>query len=255
MGASRQRSRKTTRISSSAHFDPAVGRRTLTGPRIHGRVAPLRARRIRRRSTGSDAASSTRRWCVAKRDRRARGRRSGRSPSRRLAAFRDDDSRRARDGNPGRPGTRPVREGGSVRVTVPSWRVDIAAEDDRGGHPLRGLTSALPAPFVPRSVSRAEEVPTSFDLRGDGLLKSRLFFFVEAENGVRSAAPGAPVSSASAAVRRSAPPVIGLLRAHFACAVWRTSRSSRSDELRMESEKKKEKISAEGRPKTEEHRR
>jgi phenylalanyl-tRNA synthetase beta chain len=118
-----------------------------------------------------------------------------------------------------------VREGGSVQVTIPSWRVDIAAEEDLIEEVIRcegydRLPETLPAPFVPRSVSRAEGVPdrTRDLLAGMGLLECQTYSFVsEAENApFASAAPGAPVVIENPLgepfTTLRATPVIGLLQ-------------------------------------------
>ena len=122
-------------------------------------------------------------------------------------------------------GLSPVLEAGAVRVTVPSWRIDVASEEDLIEEVIRcegydRLPETLPAPFVPRTVSRAAQVPdrTRDLLAGMGLLECQTYSFVsEAENApFAPAAPGAPVVVENALgepfTTLRATPVIGLLQ-------------------------------------------
>jgi len=99
-------------------------------------------------------------------------------------------------------GLSPSLEGGTVRVEVPSWRVDVSCEEDLVEEVIRcegydRLPETLPAPFVPRTVSRAAQVPDRARdlLAGVGLLECQTYSFVSAEENAPFAAagPGAPV--------------------------------------------------------------
>jgi phenylalanyl-tRNA synthetase beta chain len=122
-------------------------------------------------------------------------------------------------------GLSPERDGGAVRVTVPSWRVDLTAEEDLIEEAIRcegydRLPETLPAAFVPRTVPRAAQVPDRARdlLAGMGLLECQTYSFVsEAENApFASAAPGSPVVIENALgepfTTLRATPVIGLLQ-------------------------------------------
>ncbi len=122
-------------------------------------------------------------------------------------------------------GLAPVLEGGAVRVTVPSWRIDVTSEEDLVEEVIRcegydSLPETLPAPFVPRTVSRAAQVPDRARdlLAGMGLLECQTYSFVsEAENApFASAAPGAPVVVENPLgepfTTLRATPVVGLLQ-------------------------------------------
>jgi phenylalanyl-tRNA synthetase beta chain len=122
-------------------------------------------------------------------------------------------------------GLAPALEGGVVRVTVPSWRIDLTSEEDVVEEVIRcegydRLPETLPAPFVPRTVSRAAQVPDRARdlLAGMGLLECVTYSFVsEAENApFASAAPGAPVVVENPLgepfTTLRATPVIGLLQ-------------------------------------------
>ncbi|MBK9065041.1 MAG: phenylalanine--tRNA ligase subunit beta [Acidobacteria bacterium] len=122
-------------------------------------------------------------------------------------------------------GLAPVLEGGAVTVKVPSWRIDVTSEEDLIEEVIRcegydRLPETLPAPFVPRTVSRAAQVPDRARdlLAGMGLLECVTYSFVsEAENApFASAAPGAPVVVENPLgepfTTLRATPVIGLLQ-------------------------------------------
>ena len=122
-------------------------------------------------------------------------------------------------------GFSPVRESDAVRVTVPSWRIDIACEEDLIEEVIRcegydRLPETLPRPYAPARPSpsalvadRARDV-----LAGLGLLECQTYSFVsESENlPFASAAPGAPVVIENALgepfTTMRATPVIGLLQ-------------------------------------------
>jgi len=122
-------------------------------------------------------------------------------------------------------GFSPVREGDAVRVTVPSWRIDITCEEDLIEEVIRcegydRLPETLPRPYAPARprvsalvADRARDL-----LAGLGLLECQTYSFVsEAENlPFASAAPGAPVVVENALgepfTTMRATPVIGLLQ-------------------------------------------
>ncbi len=122
-------------------------------------------------------------------------------------------------------GFAPVREGDAIRVTVPSWRVDIAGEEDLIEEVIRcegydRLPETLPRPYAPaRPPAAALVADRARDLlAGFGLLECQTYSFVsEAENApFASAAPGAPVFIENALgepfTTMRATPVIGLLQ-------------------------------------------
>ena len=167
-------------------------------------------------------------------------------------------------------GLSPVLEGEAVRVTVPSWRVDVASEEDLVEEVIRcegydRLPETLPAPFVPRTVPRAAQVPDRARdlLAGMGLLECQTYSFVSASENLpfESAAPGAPVVVENALgepfTTLRATPVIGLLQS----AQHNVRRGLRDLALfevgtafgwnPEKREKEKEKISSEGKEKRE----
>lgn len=122
-------------------------------------------------------------------------------------------------------GLAPALAGGAVNVTVPSWRIDLTSEEDVVEEVIRcegydRLPETLPAPFVPRTLSRAAQVPERARdlLAGMGLLECATYSFVsEAENApFASAAPGPPVVVENPLgepfTTLRATPVIGLLQ-------------------------------------------
>jgi phenylalanyl-tRNA synthetase beta chain len=122
-------------------------------------------------------------------------------------------------------GFAPVRDGDAIRVMVPSWRVDIAGEEDLIEEVIRcegydRLPETLPRPYAPARPSAAALVADRARdlLAGFGLLECQTYSFVsEAENApFASAAPGAPVLVENALgepfTTMRATPVIGLLQ-------------------------------------------
>jgi phenylalanyl-tRNA synthetase beta chain len=122
-------------------------------------------------------------------------------------------------------GLSPERDGGAVRVTVPSWRVDLAAEEDLIEEVIRcegydRLPETLPAAFVPRTVPRAAQVPDRARdlLAGMGLLECQTYSFASAAENApfAAAAPGTPVVVENPLgepfTTLRATPVIGLLQ-------------------------------------------
>ena len=118
-----------------------------------------------------------------------------------------------------------VREGDALRATVPSWRVDIADEEDLIEEVIRcegydRLPETLPRPFAPARPPQAALVEDRARdlLAGFGLLECATYSFVsEAENApFASAAPGASVLIENALgepfTTMRATPVIGLLQ-------------------------------------------
>jgi phenylalanyl-tRNA synthetase beta chain len=122
-------------------------------------------------------------------------------------------------------GFSPVREGDAVRVTVPSWRIDVACEEDLIEEVIRcegydRLPETLPRPYAPARprpealfADRARDV-----LAGLGLLECQTYSFVSAAENLpfESAAPGTPVLVENALgepfTTMRATPVIGLLQ-------------------------------------------
>jgi phenylalanyl-tRNA synthetase beta chain len=122
-------------------------------------------------------------------------------------------------------GFAPERDGGVVRVVVPSWRVDVTAEEDLIEEVIRcegydRLPETLPAAFVPRTVTREAQLSDRARdlLSGMGLVECQTYSFVaDAENApFASAAPGPPVVIDNALgepyTTLRATPVIGLLQ-------------------------------------------
>ncbi len=122
-------------------------------------------------------------------------------------------------------GFAPVQNGDTVGVTVPSWRVDVAGEEDLIEEVIRcegydRLPETLPRPYAPARPSRAALVGDRARdlLAGFGLLECSTYSFVsEIENApFASAAPGAPVIVENALgepfTTMRATPVIGLLQ-------------------------------------------
>jgi phenylalanyl-tRNA synthetase beta chain len=99
-------------------------------------------------------------------------------------------------------GFSPVREGESLRATVPSWRVDIAGEEDLIEEVIRcegydRLPETLPPPHAPARPPQAALVEDRARdvLVGVGLLECATYSFVSGSENApfASAAPGAPV--------------------------------------------------------------
>jgi phenylalanyl-tRNA synthetase beta chain len=122
-------------------------------------------------------------------------------------------------------GFAPVPLDGTLRVAVPSWRVDVEAEVDLVEEVIRcegydRLPETLPAPYVPAKEKRAfafEDRVRDLLVAG-GLLEASTYSFVsENENRpFESAAPGSPVvlenPLAEPYATMRATPVIGLLQ-------------------------------------------
>jgi phenylalanyl-tRNA synthetase beta chain len=122
-------------------------------------------------------------------------------------------------------GFSPGREGDAIRVTVPSWRIDVTCEEDLIEEVIRcegydRLPETLPRPYAPaRPRSSALVADRARDLlAGLGLLECQTYSFVsEAENfPFECAAPGSPVVIENALgapfTTMRATPVIGLLQ-------------------------------------------
>jgi phenylalanyl-tRNA synthetase beta chain len=122
-------------------------------------------------------------------------------------------------------GFSPVREGDTVRVTVPSWRVDVACEEDLIEEVIRcegydRLPETLPRPYAPaRPRPEALVADRARDLlAGLGLYECQTYSFVSASENLpfESAAPGRPVVVENALgepfTTLRATPVIGLLQ-------------------------------------------
>ena len=122
-------------------------------------------------------------------------------------------------------GFSPLLEGGTLGVTVPSWRVDVAGEEDLIEEVIRcegydRLPETLPRPYAPARPSRTALVGDRARdlLAGFGLLECSTYSFVsETENApFASAAPGPPVLIENALgepfTTMRATPVIGLLQ-------------------------------------------
>jgi phenylalanyl-tRNA synthetase beta chain len=122
-------------------------------------------------------------------------------------------------------GFSPVREGESLRATVPSWRVDIAGEEDLIEEVIRcegydRLPETLPPPHAPARPPQAALVEDRARdvLVGVGLLECATYSFVSGSENApfASAAPGAPVLIENALgepfTTLRATPVIGLLQ-------------------------------------------
>jgi phenylalanyl-tRNA synthetase beta chain len=122
-------------------------------------------------------------------------------------------------------GFSPVREGESLRATVPSWRVDVAGEEDLIEEVIRcegydRLPETLPRPYAPVRPPQAALVEDRARdlLAGFGLLECATYSFVSGSENApfASAAPGAPVLIENALgepfTTLRATPVIGLLQ-------------------------------------------
>lgn len=122
-------------------------------------------------------------------------------------------------------GFAPVREGDAVRVTVPSWRVDVTCEEDLIEEVIRcegyeSLPETLPRPYAPaRPRPEALVADRARDLLvGLGLFECQTYSFVSASENhpFESAAPGTPVVIENALgepfTTMRATPVIGLLQ-------------------------------------------
>jgi phenylalanyl-tRNA synthetase beta chain len=233
-------SERTTRVLlEGAHFDPRAVRRTARSLGMHTdashrfergtdpeatRAGLDRAARLILEACGGTLCRGT----IDVRERRAspHARRTLTLRLARLAAFLGMDIPAARCAEIlDALGFSPVREGDALRVTVPSWRVDIAGEEDLIEEVIRcegydRLPETLPRPYAPARPSQAAVVEDRARdlLAGFGLLECATYSFVsEAENApFASAAPGAPVLIENALgepfTTMRATPVIGLLQ-------------------------------------------
>ncbi len=122
-------------------------------------------------------------------------------------------------------GFAPVLRDGTLRVSVPSWRVDVEAEVDLVEEVIRcdgydRLPETLPAPYVPAKEKRAFAFEDRVRdlLVAEGLLEASTYSFVSAEENrpFENAAPGTPVvlenPLAEPYATMRATPVIGLLQ-------------------------------------------
>ncbi len=122
-------------------------------------------------------------------------------------------------------GFSPGRAGDAIRVTVPSWRIDVACEEDLIEEVIRcegydRLPETLPRPYAPaRPRPSALVADRARDLlAGLGLLECQTYSFVAASENLpfESAAPGSPVVIENALgepfTTMRATPVIGLLQ-------------------------------------------
>ena len=232
-------SEKTTRILlEGAHFDPRAVRRASRSLGMHTDASHRfergtdpeatrdgldRAARLILDSCGGTLCRGT----IDVRERRAspHARRTLALRLERLATFLGMDIPAARSAEIlAALGFAPILEGDTLRVTVPSFRVDIAGEEDLIEEVIRcegydRLPETLPRPYAPARPREAALVPDRARdlLAGFGLLECMTYSFVsEAENApFASAAPGAPVLIENAlgepfTTLRSTP-VIGLL--------------------------------------------
>ncbi|HEX2758227.1 MAG TPA: phenylalanine--tRNA ligase subunit beta, partial [Thermoanaerobaculia bacterium] len=233
-------SERTTRVLlEGAHFDPRAVRRTARSLGMHTdashrfergtdpeatRAGLDRAARLILEACGGTLCRGT----IDVRERRAspHARRTLTLRLARLAAFLGMDIPAARCAEIlDALGFSPVREGDALRVTVPSWRVDVAGEEDLIEEVIRcegydRLPETLPRPYAPARPPQAALVEDRARdlLAGFGLLECATYSFVsEAENApFASAAPGAPVLIENALgepfTTMRATPVIGLLQ-------------------------------------------
>ena len=233
-------SAKTTRVLlEGAHFDPRAVRRTSRSLGMHTDASHRfergadpeatrdgldRAARLILDSCGGTLCRGT----IDVRERRSspHARRTLMLRLTRLAAFLGMDIPAGRSVEIlAALGFSPVLEGDVLRVTVPSWRVDIAGEEDLVEEVIRcegydRLPETLPRPYAPARPPQAALVEDRARdvLAGFGLLECATYSFVsEAENAAfASAAPGAPVLIENALgepfTTMRATPVIGLLQ-------------------------------------------
>jgi phenylalanyl-tRNA synthetase beta chain len=231
---------KTTRVLlEGAHFDPRAVRKTARSLGMHTDASHRfergtdpeatrdgldRAARLILEACGGTLCRGT----IDVRERRAspHARRTLTLRLARLAAFLGMDIPAARCAEIlDALGFSPVREGDALRATVPSWRVDIAGEEDLIEEVIRcegydRLPETLPRPYAPARPPQAALVEDRARdlLAGFGLLECATYSFVsEAENApFASAAPGAPVLIENALgepfTTMRATPVIGLLQ-------------------------------------------
>ncbi len=122
-------------------------------------------------------------------------------------------------------GFAPKRDGEGIRVTVPTWRVDVSLEEDLVEEVVRcegydRLPETLPRAFVPSKEHRAFAFEDRVRdlLAAEGLIEATTYSFVSEEENrpFESAAPGAPVALenplAEPFTTMRATPVVGLLQ-------------------------------------------
>jgi phenylalanyl-tRNA synthetase beta chain len=230
-------SEKTTRVLlESAHFDPRAVRKTARSAGMHTDASHRFERGTDPEATcdGLDrAARLILADCGGTLCRGTIDVRAGRPAERiqtlrlaRLAAFLGMDIPAARCLEIlAALGFSPIRESDAIRVAVPSWRVDVAVEEDLIEEIIRcegydRLPETLPRPYAPaRPAAAALVADRARDLLvGFGLLECQTYSFVSsAENlAFESAAPGSPVLIENALgepfTTMRATPVVGLLQ-------------------------------------------
>ena len=122
-------------------------------------------------------------------------------------------------------GFSPRSDRDTIVVTVPTWRVDVALEEDLVEEVIRcegydRLPETLPSAFVPSAEHRAFAFEDRVRdlLVGEGLIEATTYSFVSAEENrpFESAAPGPPVSLENPLAEpfstMRATPVVGLLQ-------------------------------------------
>jgi phenylalanyl-tRNA synthetase beta chain len=230
-------SAKTTRILlESAHFDPRAVRRTARALGMHTDASHRFERGTDREATIDGLSRAARLITADCGGRVAKGVIDARadSPAAATLALRLDRLQRFLGMTIPEArvvevldalGFAPNTAWGSVHVRVPSWRVDVALEEDLVEEVIRvegydRLPETLPEPFVPRTLTRAARTSDAARdlLAGHGLLECQTYSFVsEAENApFAAAAPGAAVLVENALgepfTTLRATPVIGLLQ-------------------------------------------
>ena len=230
-------SEKTTRILlESAHFHPGAVRKTARSLGMHTdashrfeRGADLEATRDGLdRAARLILADSPGTLCKGTIDARANEPAAPTQTLRlsRLTAFLGMDIPAARVLEIlGALGFSPAREGDRIRVTVPSWRVDVTCEEDLIEEVIRcegydRLPETLPRPYAPSRPRPSALVPDRARdlLAGLGFFECQTYSFVAASENLpfESAAPGAPVFIENALgepfTTMRATPVIGLLQ-------------------------------------------
>jgi phenylalanyl-tRNA synthetase beta chain len=230
-------SEKTTRVLlESAHFDPRAVRKTARSVGMHTDASHRFERGTDPEATRDGLDRAARLILADCGGTLCRGTidvRAGRPAERiqtlrlaRLAAFLGMDIPAARCLEIlAALGFSPIREGDAIRVTVPSWRVDVAAEEDLIEEIIRcegydRLPETLPRPYAPaRPAAAALVADRARDLLvGFGLLECQTYSFVSSAENLpfESAAPGSPVLIENALgepfTTMRATPVIGLLQ-------------------------------------------
>ena len=230
-------SEKTTRILlEAAHFDPRAVRKTARSLGMHTDASHRFERGTDPEATRDGLDRAARLILAASGGTLCRGTIDVRAdaPAARLAALRlsrltaflgmDIPAARALE-ILSALGFSPVREGDTVRVTVPSWRVDVTCEEDLIEEVIRcegydRLPETLPRPYAPaRPRTEALVADRARDLlAGLGLFECQTYSFVSAAENLpfETAAPGLPVVIENALgepfTTLRATPVIGLLQ-------------------------------------------